>query len=95
MASPLQFNDLVSSAMEVMFSSMFGCGLVCQHKYRKNIERISMKLGWRTGLGPESSPVTFSADKDDRADPGFHITVSEIECSFTILLICQGTVHRF
>ena len=40
-----------------MFSSVSVClcvGLsVCQQDYTKHTQWISMKLGWRTGLGPE------------------------------------------
>ena len=29
-------------------------------------EKLSMKLRWRTGLGPEWTPLTFGADPDKR-----------------------------
>ena len=36
--------------------------LVCQQDYTKTAEWISMKLGWRLGLDPEQSPLTFVVD---------------------------------
>ena len=44
---------------------------VCQQNNTKTIEQISMKLGWRMGLGPELTPSTFGADRDK----GMHLGI--------------------
>ena len=38
--------------------------LVCQQVHTKTTERISMIVGWRTGLGPEQTLFLFGADPD-------------------------------
>ena len=43
------------------------CWVVCQQDFTKTTERISKKLGWRMGLGPEQAPLTF--DVEERIDP--------------------------
>lgn len=44
--------------------------LVCDQGYTKIIEENSMKCGWKMGLGPELTPLTFGLDRDKVADPG-------------------------
>ena len=44
--------------------------LICDHDYRKTTNRIPMKLGWRMGLGPESTSLTFGEDSDKGINPG-------------------------
>ena len=34
--------------------------LICKQDYKKTTEQISMKLGWRMGLGPTIGPSKFS-----------------------------------
>ena len=53
-----------------MFSPMSVCWLVCNHNYTKTTQRISTKLGWRMGLGPEQTPETLGTDLDKGTDPG-------------------------
>lgn len=38
------------------------CLLVCDLDNTKTTEQISSKIVWRTGLGPEWTPLTFGAD---------------------------------
>ena len=42
----------------------------------KTTEQISMKLGWRTGLDPEQTPLTFGADPGRRMDEELFLTFS-------------------
>ena len=42
--------------------------LVCQWDYTKSSEQIPTKLGWRIGLSPEVTPITFGADLDKGTD---------------------------
>lgn len=48
--------------------------LVCLQDYAKTTDRISAKLGWRIGLGPEDTSLTFGNSPDKGADPGIVIT---------------------
>ena len=49
-----------------MFSTVFICLLVCQQAYTKTADYISMKLGWRTSLSPDSTVLTSCVDPDKR-----------------------------
>ena len=51
--------------------SLFVCLFVYQWNYTKTSEQISMKLGWRRGLGPEQTLLTFGADPYKRTHSGF------------------------
>ena len=72
--------------MEVMFSPVSVCWLVCQQDYTKTTENISRKLGWRTGLDPELPPMPFVADLDEVMHPGYYSHL--IKFSKIVLHLC-------
>lgn len=45
--------------------------LVCQQDYTNSTEQILTKLGWRTGLSPEQTRLTFGTEPDTWKNPGF------------------------
>ena len=52
--------------------------LVCQQDYTKTTEWISTKLGWRMGLGPEQTLLTYVADPDKGTYPGISFWLSSM-----------------
>ena len=53
----------------------FPCLLVCDQDYTKTTEQISTKLGRRTGLGSEQSPLSFALDLNKETEP-IHFVLS-------------------
>lgn len=45
--------------------------LVCSQNYKKTTEHISTEPGWRIGLGPEQTSITFEVVPDKQTDPRF------------------------
>ena len=61
--------------------------LVCQNDYTKTTQRISTKLGWRMGLGPEQTPVAVGTDPGNVFVTVFNIVIKVI---FDILVNFSG-----
>ena len=57
--SSIILDKCITTAKEVMFSSESVGWLVFQQDYTISNERISTKLGWRTGLGPKQTFIDF------------------------------------
>lgn len=72
------FLGIIANATEVLFPPVCVCLLVCQQENIKTAKQNSIRLGRRTSLSPEQSPLTFGLDPDKGVHTYFYLYDTEI-----------------
>jgi hypothetical protein len=81
------FQQIITSAKEVMFSSLSVCLSfiqsvilsVCSQDISKSYERISVKLSGMIGHVPRTNRLDFGEDPDVFVDPGSRISPESMD----------------
>lgn len=77
---------VTTSTKEFMFSPASVYWLVCRQDCEKMTERIVTKLEWRTGLGPEWTPITLDEDPCKGTDPRSVLTFARWRVFFDTIV---------